>query len=190
MTKLKSKKLVHQLSYIKCEKEEVDDLMVDYTTKFYEDFAEEIEFLKSIDALEIKDNKVVEELDQIKDDAFHDLFKIIARQTHPDLHGDEYVDLFKRANVAYKERKWEDLLEVASELGVRNIQFSEEELSLIEERIKEISDKLEHLRNHSVVWIWNTSNVPRDKLKPYIAECLGVEIEEFEKFKQKRLNES
>jgi hypothetical protein len=189
MTKVKSKKLVHKLSYIKYENEEVEDLMTDYTTKFYKDFAEELEFLKSIDALEIKDSQVVAELDQIKDEAFHDLFKLIARQTHPDLHGEEYVDLFKRANSSYKERKWEELLEVAAELGVRNIEFSEEEITLIEERIKEISDKLDHLRNHSVIWIWNTSPVERDKLKPYIAECLGVDPEEFEKFKQRKTNE-
>ena len=86
-----SKKLLHKINYYLLEFEDIKELSDKYSKKFNEDFSNEINFQKTKDNEEdnIQDNCDTEnQSHNVKQKDFHDLYKKIARKTHPDLHGD------------------------------------------------------------------------------------------------------
>ena len=184
MSKVKAKKLIHKLTYLKYESEEVNSDLKEFMKAFNEAFSEELEFKNSKKTND--DTELTSETEKpksnLKKGAFHSLFKLIAKKTHPDHHGDTYADLFKEANSAFEERRWEELLDIAMELNIHNIIFTEEEEELVNIRAKAITEDLENIKTNSLVWLWGTATDDKEKLRVAIREAMGIDEEEFQEF--------
>jgi len=180
-----SKKLLYKINYYLLEFEDVKEISDNYIKKFNEDFSDEINFQK------VKDNESGEEdieediegkSDNIKQKDFHDLYKKIARKTHPDLHGDEFLEDFKRANEAYNSEDWITLVFIAGELNIDPPQFNEEVTKLLESNLSILESKTENLKK-SLAWTWNNiKDKNKDSFRERIRKLLDINEEEFEEY--------
>lgn len=171
------------LTYLKYENEEVDNSFKEFLRDFNEVFSEEIKFKKYKEEHKDKPTSPIERpKSNLKSGPFHKIFKLIARKTHPDHHGDTYAEEFKGANSAFEERKWEELLSIAVDLGIDIPAFTKEEEELINARTKSISDYIENIKNNSLVWRWGTSTENKELLKALIRSAMDIDEEEFQKF--------
>ena len=181
-----SKKLLHKINYYLLEFEDIKEISEEYIKKFNEDFSEEINFQK------IKDNENGEEMsndeslreepNNIKQKDFHDLYKKIARKTHPDLHGDKFLEDFKRANEAYNSEDWITLVFIAGELNVEPPQFNEEVTKLLESNLSVLESETDNLKK-SLAWTWNNiKDKNKDSFRERVRKLLDINEEEFEEY--------
>tara|TARA_R100001443_G_scaffold117124_1_gene140051 strand:- start:1689 stop:2345 length:657 start_codon:yes stop_codon:yes gene_type:complete len=211
--KLKNKKLIHKLTWYTLERDDIKEDLEKYDLEFQKEFAKELQFLQhkktqeeSIEGeridlqqeLEKKDKRITEEMKEL-----HKLFRNIAKKTHPDLHGDEFIEIFKAANEAFDNRQWIDLITIAADLNIELPEFSDASISLIEQSIEDIENSLSDWTN-SLCWVWasrkkelkseemNDPNATtrhrrikkelNDELKKNIRQLLNIDEEEFKKF--------
>lgn len=92
-------------------------------------------------------------------DHYKKLWRVIAKETHPDVAGDdpELTSLYKTASKAYKEGDTTTLIDVAADLGVR---LGDPEPELVVDaagRCDFYVQKLESLKG-STVWLWGSSS--------------------------------
>jgi hypothetical protein len=212
--KLKNKKLIHKLAWYTLEREDIKEDLEKYDLQFQIEFEKELQFLQdkknkeeAIEGLveeqepKEKDRRITEEMKEL-----HKLFRSIAKKTHPDLYGDEFVEIFKSANEAFDNKQWIDLITIAAELNIELPEFSDSSIKLIDESIKDIEDSLHNWTN-SICWLWaskkeelelNTSDsklspiqavkaqrkkVERnDELKENVRKLLNIDEKEFKEF--------
>jgi hypothetical protein len=210
---IKNKKLIHKLTWYTLERDDIKQDLEKYGLEFQKEFIKELEFLqykksqeeviegKHIDIeqeLEEKDKRITEEMKEL-----HRLFRSIAKKTHPDLHGDEFIEIFKSANEAFDNKQWIDLITIAADLNIELPEFSDESINLIEQSIQDIEKSLENWTN-SVCWLWaskkeelkteemNNPNATirqrkkkkelNDELKKNVRQLLNIDEKEFEEF--------
>lgn len=90
------------------------------------------------------------------------LWKAIALATHPDKTGGDQskTDLYKRANRAWEERKYEELITIAIDLDIPTEEADENAATLLEARSNQISARISQIES-SVLWQWH--HAPEDK---------------------------
>jgi hypothetical protein len=180
-----SKKLLHKINYYLLEFEDIKELSDKYSKKFNEDFSNEINFQKTKDNEEdsIQDSCDTEESSHnVKQKDFHDLYKKIARKTHPDLHGDEFLEDFKKANEAYNSEEWVTLVFIAGELGIEAPIFNEEATKLLEKNLHELEAKTDNMKK-TISWTWcNTKDKNKKSFRKRVREMLEINEEEFEEY--------
>tara|TARA_R100001129_G_scaffold132139_1_gene93668 strand:+ start:390 stop:1049 length:660 start_codon:yes stop_codon:yes gene_type:complete len=211
--KLKNKKLIHKLTWYTLERDDVKQDLEKYDLEFQKEFLKELEFLqykknqeeviegKHADIEqepEEKDKRITEEMKEL-----HRLFRSIAKKTHPDLHGDEFIEIFKSANEAFDNKQWIDLITIAADLNIELPEFSDASVSLIEQSIQDIENSLENWTN-SLCWMWaskkeeldtgemNNPNATirerrkkkelNDELKKNVRQLLNIDEKEFKEF--------
>ena len=213
---LKNKKLIHKLTWYTLEREDIKEDLEKYDLQFQEEFAKELQFLQykknqeepdgggQLDAEqepEEKDKRITEEMKEL-----HKLFRSIAKKTHPDLYGDEFIEIFKSANEAFDNKQWIDLITIAVDLNIELPEFSSMSVTLIEQSIQDIESNLHNWTN-SICWLWaskkeelelNTDDsklspiqavkaqrkkVERnDELKENVRKLLNIDEKEFKEF--------
>ena len=204
----KNKKLIHKLTWYVLERDDIKEDLEKYDLQFQKDFQKELEFLQhkrsqeaggQIEPVE-KENKgrrITEEMKEL-----HNLFRSIAKKTHPDLYGDEFIEIFKTANEAFDSKQWIDLVTIAVELNIELPEFSVSTTRLIEQSIQDIEKSLDAMTN-SVSWVWHSkktdlseiiddpdktvrtrgkNNEKLDQLKKSVRANLNINEEEFEEF--------
>jgi hypothetical protein len=205
---LKNKKLIHKLTWYVLERDDIKEDLEKYDLEFQKDFQKELEFLQYKRSQEQgsetehkeqepaeKDNRITEEMKEL-----HGLFRSIAKKTHPDLYGDEFVDVFKAANEAFNNKQWIDLITIAADLKIELPEFSGASTKLIEESIQDIEKNLDAWTN-SVCWVWASKKTDLDtsdpnqtvrtkikkrekanELKKTVRAMLNINEKEFEEF--------
>ena len=212
--KLKNKKLIHKLAWYTLEREDIKEDLEKYDLQFQKEFEKELQFLQYKKSQEEvneglneeqepkeKDRRVTKEMKEL-----HKLFRSIAKKTHPDLYGDEFIEIFKSANEAFDNKQWIDLITIAADLNIELPEFSDSSIKLIDDSIKDIEDSLHNWTN-SICWLWaskkeelglNTSDsklspiqavkaqrkkVERnDELKENVRKLLNIDEKEFKEF--------
>lgn len=212
--KLKNKKLIHKLTWYTLEREDIKEDLEKYDLQFQKEFEKELQFLQHKKNKEEvteglgeehepkeKDRRITEEMKEL-----HKLFRSIAKKTHPDLYGDEFIEVFKSANEAFDNKQWIDLITIAAELNIELPEFSDSSIKLIDESIKDIEDSLHNWTN-SICWLWaskkeelelNTDDSKlspiravkarrkkaeiNDELKENVRKLLNIDEKEFKEF--------
>jgi len=181
-----SKKILHKINYYFLEYEETEKLISNFSSLFGKDFAEELNFqnMKNIEKEEKKEADdeadVIDE--KINQDDFHELYKQIAKETHPDRHGEKFIEEFKKANEAYNTKNWIDLIVLAGELDIKPPEFNEEVLELIDENMKNIEDNINSWKS-SLAWQWGmVDDKEKEKLKKKFRAAMGIKEDEYKEF--------
>ena len=175
---------MHKVAWYTLEYEEKKNIFSQYEKIFDQDFKEEIHYIKSKenekdpepDKEEVNNSTCPEEKD------FHNLFKAIAKKTHPDLHGEEYEEVFKSANEDYNNKNWTALISIANDLNIPVPEFNQTTIEMIEKNIQDMEEHME-LWQDSIAWSWATWDSESQKEnRKHIRKALGIDEEEFEKF--------
>jgi len=179
---IKNKKLIHKLTWYTLERDDARETLEKYDLQFQKDFENELRFLqhkRSKEEAETteqqpaenkeKDKRITEEMKEL-----HKLFRNIAKKTHPDLHGDKFIEIFKSANEAFENKNWIDLITIAADLDIELPEFSDESIQLIDKNINELETQLDGWTN-SICWIWVT-RVEDIQKKYYDSEKTGEDI--------------
>lgn len=129
---------------------------------------------------EISDEEKLDDPDVKQPEEFRRIWKSIAVKTHPDKTGNdaELTALYKRASLAYDEKRYEVLIEIASRLSIKIENPSEQLLKILEDRIHTLEKDLKKI-NDSVLWSW--ASATPDK-KRAIEEALRS----YRKYKKKK----
>ncbi len=158
----KLKKLKIKFQYLRSELEEHQYVYGLALEKFYADFTQEIDEKKVHNAKEEQKDNSPKEKEIIK------LYHRIANKTHPDklINKDittekkiELETLYKEASVASVKNNYDDLVDIASKLGFKDVFESEYYLN---KSIDRLNHKLKFLKS-TYAWVWYHSN---DEVKP------------------------
>jgi len=189
----KNKKIIHKIGWYSIEFEEKKDLFEKYEKIFFEDFKDELNFLQ-INKKEEKEE--IEKAEEAAEDAgeeddsskasdseieFHNIFRSIAKKTHPDLHGEKYEELFKLTNEAYNNKNWSNLINIANELEIPIPEFSEEANQLIENDLKKMKRNIE-IFTDSLAWIWSEKGADKNIIREQIKKILNINEDDFKEF--------
>ena len=192
--KIKIKKHILHYSYLKLEKEEVDEIC-DKVEKEMRDFFEK-EFPEEFKTFNEKNSKnqeehiqkslnEIEEASDISDDEeipskppknadIKKMYRKIAEKTHPDKIGDDsQAQIFSEAAEAYQENNVAKLLDLASSLNIEFTELSEETLKLLENNITSINQYILSKKSTSA-WSWHMTQTDEDK-KNVIKAIISVE---------------
>jgi hypothetical protein len=181
--KIKIKKHILHYSYLKLEKEEVDEIC-DKVEKEMRDFFKK-EFPEEFKAFNEKNNKdqeehiqkslnEIEETSDINDDEdvpskppknadIKKIYRKIAEKTHPDKTGDDsQAQIFSEAAEAYQENNVAKLLDLASSLNIEFTELSEDTLKLLENNITSMNQYIVSKKS-TTAWSWHMTQTDEDK---------------------------
>ena len=193
MSKIKLKKLSLQFSYLKLEKEEVEEVCSDsekgikefLKTKYPEHYDSFFGVPpKAVNQSPPKETAPIEEVSEEqeiepaipKNGDTRKLYRKIVEKTHPDKVGnDSQADVFLKASEAYENQDIATLLEIAASFNIELTSLHPETLALFENNIKTISDEI-ITKKGSVAWAWSqaTTDEEKDKLLQIILKNKGI----------------
>jgi len=182
----RDKKAIFQLSYLSLELEETEDFMEEYIKKFNEDFKDELDFIAKKQSTEKPKKESDKDIDLDKPNlnahpVLHKIYRNIVKCTHPDHHGEKYIDLFQKAGAALEEECWVDMITIASELRIELPEFDSEVIHLIESNAESVKNKINN-KKESLAWTWNIKKDQREALKKNIYKHFNINKEEFEEY--------
>lgn len=110
-----------------------------------------------------------------------DLFRKIARRTHPDVNeNSDLIDYFRTATESMESQNYSRLIDIALELGLDPGINQAEMSNRLSERIEKINSKVKEIEK-SFSWLWGESfgldEIRVNILKAFL-ESKGVEFEE------------
>lgn len=100
------------------------------------------------------------------------LWKSIAVATHPDKTGGDadMTETYKRASRAWEDKKYEELISIAMDLGIQTEETDDSSVVLLSMRSDQIQDRISKIES-SVLWQWRQA--PQDRkdaiIKIYLA---------------------
>jgi hypothetical protein len=176
MSKIKTKKLILEYSYLNLEKEEVTQIcsevekeMKDYIMKNYPD---EYDIIYNQTTPESEEEEEPENNPDFvpKSKELKKLYHRITKKTHPDKTGnDDYSSVFSDAVKAYKDNDLGRLLEIASQINIELGSLSKEALKLLEKNVDSVKKEI-HTKKNTVAWAWNIDS--SDEARKYLIEFL------------------
>ena len=112
------------------------------------------------------------------------LYRKITLKTHPDKTNDEELhEIFKQADIAYKEENLLDLLIISIQLRIKYSIMNFNIISKLEKDIKSKEYKINEIKK-TIAWTWGTKNdepQEREKLKKYLYGVWGLPDDFLEK---------
>ena len=170
----KYKKLILQYSFLKLEKEDVEELSdkaaIELEKAYREKYGEyKIKPQKPEninDTKESKDKEIQEDIsDPPKNKDLRKLYRKIASATHPDKTKDiDLSDVFDQAARAYENDDLAELLDIAGNLNIEIIELSPESVVLLKINIDNISKKIDTLKENTA-WYWANATTEEEKDK-------------------------
>ncbi len=180
---IKIKKHILHYSYLKLEKEEVDEIC-DKVEKEMRDFFEK-EFPEEFKAFNEKNDKdqkehtqkSLKETEETSDATDEEevpskppknadikkIYRKIAEKTHPDKIGDDsQAEIFSEAAEAYQENNVAKLLDLASSLNIEFTELSEDTLKLLENNITSMNQYIINKKS-TTAWSWHMTKTDEDK---------------------------
>jgi hypothetical protein len=193
MSKIKLKKLSLQFSYLKLEKEEIEEecassekhirsyLKEKYPEHYDSFFGVPPKVVNQVPPEETAPAEEVSEEQEVepaipKNGDTRKLYRKIVEKTHPDKVGnDSQADVFLRASEAYENQDIATLLEIAASFNIELTSLHPETLALFENNIKTISDEIV-MKKGSVAWAWSQAKTDeeKDKLLQIILKNKGI----------------
>ena len=176
MSKIKTKKLILQYSYLKLEEEEVRNICTEvendireyilnnYPESYSALYEQAIEEQKDSEDEKTKDKEIVKNKDVKK------VYHKITKKTHPDIVGNnKHSSIFSDAVKAYKQDNLVWLLEIASSLNIEVVELSAESVELMRKNVSSLEKSILS-RKETVAWAWSQSDT--DEQKKALAELL------------------
>ena len=173
---LKFKKLSLQYSYLKLEKEEVDENcsssskeMEEYIRHNYPDVYDAFFAPEPVPEQEPKEDTNDETINEEakkhpeKNKDLKLLYRKIASRTHPDKTANlQYHKIFAEAAEAYNNNDIGKILDLAGSLNLEIIELSKESVLLLELNIKKLNEYIQ-CRKSSPAWAWSQTTTDEEK---------------------------
>ena len=180
------KRILLEAAALALEMEESDELDADYKNKFSQDFQNEFRFIASKekhleDAKTADTNKEAQKEEDVIHPVIKKLFREIAKKTHPDIFADEYIEEFKKANIAQENNDWVALLVIANDLNIELPALTEDVSKLIIEDIDQKKQFLED-RKDGLAWAWASSSDSSEDRRIAARRIMQIDEEEFQAF--------
>ena len=168
------KKLTLQYSFLKLEKEDIEEISFKGATElekaYREKYGNNIQNKTEIPDPKLEEPEESEEseeseipIDEEKNKDLKKLYRKIAITTHPDKTGSKDCnDLFNKAARAYKSNDLAQLLDIAGSLNIEIIELSRESLLLLEENIKTLTEDINILKDNTA-WYWSNAKNEEEK---------------------------
>lgn len=152
------------------ELEDVQERDEKYEREFKEAFREEIRYLMIKEAEALKERQqhaaapeinlpgeeeIISTTKTEQTPMMKELYRALAKATHPDLHGTESEDEFKEIQSAYAGKDLIKLIAAANKNGIAP-EFSEEDLIELENMLKRQRSEIEEIKK-TVRWQWGVS---------------------------------
>lgn len=177
MSKIKTKKLILEYSYLNLEKEEVTQACFDtekeiknYIMKHYPE-EHDIIYSQITPEPQPEADDSEDKTDFIpKNKELKKLYHRITKKTHPDKTGnDDYSSIFSDAVKAYKDNNLGRLLEIASQLNIELGSLSKGALNLLEKNVDSVKKEI-HTKKSTVAWAWSQDS--SDEARKHLIEFL------------------
>ncbi len=200
-SQLKTNRLIRML-LLKAEALEIESELTrekdaQYEAAFREEFAEVTSFLLEKQMAQLEEiivnkakNKEAahDDIDNVvdkeeKNDALKKIYRALARETHPDLTGDEGNE-FRDIQKAYNENDVSALLTAANKHSI-DIELSDEDADFLENRIREQKLEIDKMRQ-SVRWVWGNDKIKSKSLRIEIIKSMGADPQEFEAWRKSK----
>ena len=186
------KKLQLKAEYLLIEYTETEELFVDYSKTFNEEFADEHAFLSSKNPAEspiikLDDSEEVEDESSVMvSDDLQKIYRLIAKKTHPDVcKVEEHKRFFSEAAAAYSKGDWISLISISNELSIPIPSLSKESIELINKSSQKWFKEIETIKNR-LPWVWVTLKEKDPLLRSKIRMCMGIDEQEFHKWLETR----
>ena len=178
------------------EYEEVVDRDRKYEEEFQKEFSEEIRYLTHLQNEKIKkrgnipdtensrknfdfeENRETQDVQQPQ--VIKDIYRALAKSTHPDIAGMELTETFQQIQKAYSTGDLITLMSKANEYFVAP-EISEEDLETLQESLEAQKKKIELIKS-TVRWQWGISDKSHT-IRAIIAETLGIDRSVFSNWK-------
>ena len=185
----KFKKFSLQYSYLKMEKEEVDEIcfsveknMRSYMNKNYPEYCKYF-FRDQVKDPVLEENQELGQEIEIKVESpknidLKKLYRRIASKIHPDKTNEERESkLFAEAAQAYSENDIGKMIEIAALINIEIAELSFETIALLRDNIEKITKHIT-LKKQTTGWAWHKTKTEEDKLKivKYILSTRGISI--------------
>jgi len=180
------KRILLEAAALALRMEESDELDAEYKAQFTKDFQNELRFLASkeeySEGVDVEDPSGTAEKESI---AIHpiikQMFREIAKKTHPDIFADEYEEEFKKANIAQENNDWVTLLIIANDLNLELPTFTDDVSELVG---KDMDQKRENLddREDGLAWAWASSSDSSEIRRIAARRIMQIDEEEFQAF--------
>ena len=175
------------------ELEEAKDLDKKYEKEFNEEFGDAMSYLvgkslekkQAFERLKEKGPDIPKSADKNNEiDSVKDIYRKLAKKTHPDVSRDTDDTEFKEIQRAYSENDISALLSAANRHNV-TIELTEEDAEILKKRIRNQKKKIQELKG-TVRWAWALSN-KSSEIRKNVLISMGVNLEEFKKWKENLL---
>ena len=155
---------------LKKEVVELETIFNNAWCEFYESFLSEIKnsdkknpFLEPEKKKESSNNKVFEE------ECLKDLYRDVAKQTHPDKNGGESIEIFKNISSAKKRGQINEFLEETKKVKKNRLEVSYRMLDKIYEEINYLKNKINQLSNSFCMeWYYAKNSKKKEIMKQII----------------------
>jgi hypothetical protein len=184
----KIKKLFLKTELVDIELEETIELNKKHSEEFFKHFHEENAYIISFK----KDEKLTP---PPKDDTkppppgvIQKIYRNLAKILHPDVSKvDNAEEQFKKVTDYYENHDLIKLIHLSLKYEIELPDLSDEDLQLIENKITEKQNAVDSIKQ-TLAWYWGNSKEDKNVLKEKIYAFLGINKEEFEKWKSNKLN--
>ena len=184
----KIKKLFLQTELVDLELEETVELTNKFNKEFNEEFREETAFIIS--------NKKQEKIEPTPQPdtkppppaVVQKIYRNLAKILHPDVSKIENAeDEFKKITEAYENHDLIKLIHFSIKYEIELPDLTEEEFKLVENKIIQKQKTVEAMKQ-TLAWYWGNTEEDKDVLREKIYTFLGIDKEEFERWKFNKLN--
>ncbi len=180
----KFKKYSLKVEFLNLELEERGELFQEYNKSFHDDFRKEIEFLNSIKKEEKESNNIVDASKPTPSKLTQKIYRNLAKILHPDVSTIENADdIFKTVTDYYEKDNLMGLISVYNDHKLEMLDISDKEIELLEQKIVEAEKKIKNYEN-TLCWVWQNSEENKTTLKDRIYDIMGINKEDFEKWKK------
>ena len=177
------KKLSLKIEYLSLELEEVDQLALEHLEKFSKDFCNEIAFIKTLEKEQKTDDNNTNIDNTQPPPILQKIYRNLAKILHPDVSKlSNAEDEFKKASDCYNNLDLSGLLILANKHNIEILELSEDEYLLIDDALLEAENKIKFNQN-TISWLWGESQEDKEILRKKIYEVIGIDQEQFSKWK-------
>jgi len=162
---LEVNKLFKELDYLNADLEYKQECMDEANQKFIQQIGKTIEQREDIRIADDSSTNKRIDLGKLKlkkniDQKAKDVFRKIAKKTHPDVTED-LSEYYLRASEHYKNNDILSLYLICNDLKI-DFEFKEDDTNLIKEKINKIKASIDFIEC-SYAWQWNISNTDKEK---------------------------
>jgi len=180
------KKLNLKIEYLNLELEEVEELAVQYLKEFNKEFYDEIAFVKSAQKPQKTNPKPKDSSSPPPSPLIQKIYRNLAKILHPDVSQLENAEEeFKKVTDCCDNHDLVGLITLSNEHKLNLPELTDEEYIIIETALKETEKRIKSNQT-TLAWMWCRSKEDKKVLKQKVYQMIGLNEEEFKKWKWKK----